>query len=124
MLEHVEYPDKVELAISKWKALGSGQLELNPFRVRRRRQRKGGPAEIAADHVEVGPRPLHSLGDGARPAPDVQHPAVNRLEVRKQIAQLQPIHEPRPGRQTGSAPALRLVVERRGGRYRLADFAA
>src|SRR2546421_3416907 len=123
VLQDVEDPDEIELAVAKGKPLGGRKAEIDSV-TRRTGRCDRGAAGIATEHVEVRSLALDRLGDGAGTTPDVQHFAVDRSEVVEQVTKLEPIHEPGPGTQRPGSPALGLVVERRGRRYRIAACAA
>src|SRR6266851_493411 len=63
--------------------------------------------------MQVGPFALDRLRHRPRTAPDVEDLASNRRQVRKQVAQLEAVHESRTRPQWSGAPALGLVIERR-----------
>ena len=117
VLQDVEDPDEIELAVAKGKPLRGRKAEIDSV-TRRTGRRDRGAAGIATEHVEVRSLALDRLGDGAGTTPDVQHLAVDRSEVVEQVSKLEPVHEPGLGTQRPGAPALGLVIERAADGHR------
>src|SRR5207248_10129976 len=115
VLEHVEDPDKIELAGGERRSFRGRDPEIDFFRPGAGRGDRA-PAHVTAVDLEVRSGTLDSLCYLARPATDVEHAAAHGSEVLQQVAQLQPVHVPRLWAHRGGAPALGLVVERGRGR--------
>src|SRR5437879_9592638 len=87
MLEHVEDPDEVQLAIREWKSLRRGEAEVDTcWRGFGSCQCRA--ADVAAGNDEVRTLALDRFGDRSPAASNVEHVAVNAGKVLEQVAQL------------------------------------
>jgi hypothetical protein len=82
VLEDIEYPNEIELAVREGEAVASRQAEVDSAG-RGTGNRQRGPAQVAAEYSEIRPFPFHSFRDRPAAAPNIQHLAVYVLQVGK-----------------------------------------
>src|SRR5438034_10151637 len=87
VLQHIEDPDEIELAVPKRQSLRGRQPEIDALRGGAcRRDRR--MADVAPERLEVGALALDRFRDRSRPAADVQHAPVYGSQILQQVAQL------------------------------------